>query len=734
MASGAKPSHEIASSLRSSRRQLRLSYGPLYDAGLRLSKKRRRHTPPHPWRSTQKRRVRRGNLFPHRGVYIHEMRCAADSSSFPSPGDGLRLSVRTAHGRGGPVGGFIFLYAAEKVKAGPAAPAAPKPVVAVRAGGPISIDGRLEEEVWKSEGSEGFTQNDPKDGEPSTEKTRVWVAYDDKAVYVAAFCYDSEPAKIIEPAGPPRLRRGFRLVHVRRRSLLRQANRLPVRRQPRRVRSPMRPSRTMSTMTIPGTASGKARPRSTAQGWTVEMKIPFNQIRFSKKDEYVWGVNFTRVIKRKNERAAFAWVPKNEAAYRLHVSPVSRASAGSTRARTSRSSPTPWRRPSSGPPEPGNPFETGSKTLGNLGFDAKVGLKSNLTLDATVNPDFGQVEVDPAVVNLSAYETYYEEKRPFFIEGASIFDGFGRGGVYLNANINWPQPTFFYSRRIGRSPQGFVTTTGDFVSTPRQDDDPGRGQGHGQARRLERRVHQRPDGPRVRRDRRPRAPGSGRRSSPSAITESSAPRRISTRAATVSGSWRQESSRDLQTETLSALLNKNAFSGGRGRLVLSRQGPQLCRRRLVRRDEARRDARRHPPGSRSRRMHYYPAARRAPGQPGPDGDLAQRLGRAAATSAKQKGKLPLPLLSGRPVPGVRPERRRVPALGLGRHQYLAPSRLPVDKARQSLPAGDRRRPASSGTTISAGTRRARAPSSHRRRACSVISGASTSWASSTPTP
>ena len=118
------------------------------------------------------------------------------------------------------------------------------------------------------------------------------------------------------------------------------------------------------------------------------------------------------------------------------------------------------------PAEAGNPFETGRKTLGNTGFDLKVGLQSNLTLDATVNPDFGQVEVDPAVVNLSAYETYYEEKRPFFIEGASIFDGFGRGGVYINANINWPMPRFFYSRRIGRAPQGYVTHESDYYVVP----------------------------------------------------------------------------------------------------------------------------------------------------------------------------------------------------------------------------------------------------------------------------
>jgi hypothetical protein len=200
------------------------------------------------------------------------------------------------------------------------------------------------------------------------------------------------------------------------------------------------------------------------EGWIVEMKIPFNQIRFSKKDEYVWGVNFSRVIKRKQERASFSWVPKNEPAFvskfaRLEgikgISPgvhveILPYTVGQAQFR---------------PAEAGNPYERGHKYLGNIGFDLKMNVQGNLTVDATVNPDFGQVEVDPAVVNLSAYETYYEEKRPFFIEGASIFNGFGRGGVYLNANINWPSPNFFYSRRIGRTPQGYVTQDG-FVNFP----------------------------------------------------------------------------------------------------------------------------------------------------------------------------------------------------------------------------------------------------------------------------
>lgn len=86
-------------------------------------------------------------------------------------------------------------------------------------------------------------------------------------------------------------------------------------------------------------------------------------------------------------------------------------------------------------------------------------------MDATFNPDFGQVEVDPAVINLSAYETYYKEKRPFFIEGSSIFNAFGQGGAKSNTNINWSAPSFFYSRRIGRAPQGGVSREG-FVNSP----------------------------------------------------------------------------------------------------------------------------------------------------------------------------------------------------------------------------------------------------------------------------
>jgi hypothetical protein len=338
-----------------------------------------------------------------------------------------------------------------------------KVVRAARTDEPITIDGQLKERVWQGPPCDGFTQNDPNDGSPATEKTNVWVAYDDKALYVAAFCYDSDPKAIISLLG----RRDsqidsdwFRFAvdpyYDKRTGYLFGVN----------------PAGSIQDMVLfndvneddswDGIWEWKAA--INGKGWTVEMKIPFNQIRFSKQDEYVWGVNFSRVIKRKNERVTFAWVPKDVPAY---VSAFARLEGirGISPGRHIEFFPYAVGQGQFRPAEPGNPFETGHRYRGNVGFDLKVGLQSNLTMDATVNPDFGQVEVDPAVVNLSAYETYYEEKRPFFIEGASIFSGFGRGGVYVNANINWPSPTFFYSRRIGRTPQGYTTEPG-FVDFP----------------------------------------------------------------------------------------------------------------------------------------------------------------------------------------------------------------------------------------------------------------------------
>lgn len=357
-----------------------------------------------------------------------------------------------------------FLGAKDKTKPRQAVPPpAARAVQAVRVTEPIAIDGRLTEAAWRGPAATGFTQSDPNDGSPATEATEVWVAYDDKALYVAALCRDSDPQGI-------RSLLGRRDAEVDSDWFRFAVDPYLDRRTGYEFR--VNPAGSIGDAVLSNDVNDdeswdgiwESKAALCGEGWIVEMKIPFNQLRFPRRDEYVWGVNFRRTIKRKNESVYYAWVPKTEPAY---VSKFARLEGirGISPGRHVEIIPYTVAQAQYRPAEAGNPFETGSKYAGNFGFDAKIGLKSNLTLDASVNPDFGQVEVDPAVINLSAYETYYEEKRPFFIEGASIFDGFGRGGVYMNANINWPSPTFFYSRRIGRAPQGAATHDG-FASIP----------------------------------------------------------------------------------------------------------------------------------------------------------------------------------------------------------------------------------------------------------------------------
>ena len=342
----------------------------------------------------------------------------------------------------------------------PPPPAQPpqKVVTAVRAQEPFQIDAYLKEKAWQGPSTQDFIQQDPVDGGTPSEKTEVWVAYDDENIYIAALLQDSEPGKIRSLLG----RRDDQV----------ESDWFVVALDPYYDRRTgyafwINPAGSILDRILfndvdlddswDGIWEGKTRVHE--KGWTVEIRIPLNQLRFQAKEEQVWGVNFRRVIKRKNENLSYVWIRKDETA---NVSRFARLE-GIRNIKPGRNVeliPYSVGQAQFKPAEQGNPFETGRKMLGNAGLDFKVGLKSNLTLSATINPDFGQVEVDPAVLNLSAYETYYSEKRPFFIEGAQIFNGFGQGGVFLNLSLDWPGPDLFYSRRIGRAPQGYVTSDG----------------------------------------------------------------------------------------------------------------------------------------------------------------------------------------------------------------------------------------------------------------------------------
>ncbi len=326
-------------------------------------------------------------------------------------------------------------------------------VLAFRREGVINLDGLQIESDWAlAPVITSFTQRDPEEGEPATERTEVRVIYDDDAIYVSARMYDSAPDSIV--------------AQLARRDDGRDSDLFGV------FLDPYRDLRTGFYFGVnaagtlydgvlmnddwddeswDGVWEGKATRDD--QGWTAELRIPFSQLRFHAAEEHTWGINFIREIARKNERDFLVYSPREESGF-VSRFPELTGMRDIHPKRQIEVVPYVTQRAEFLDHAENDPFNDGSRFVSGFGADFKVGVTSNLTLNATVNPDFGQVEVDPAVVNLSDVETFFPEKRPFFIEGANIFSGFGRGGSNNNWGFNWSNPNFFYSRRVGRAPQG----------------------------------------------------------------------------------------------------------------------------------------------------------------------------------------------------------------------------------------------------------------------------------------
>ncbi|MBN1301830.1 MAG: carbohydrate binding family 9 domain-containing protein [Melioribacteraceae bacterium] len=328
----------------------------------------------------------------------------------------------------------------------------------------FNFDGKLTESVYNSNPVDGFIQRDPDEGKPATEKTNVWVSYDESNIYVSARLYDSDPSSID--------------ASLMRRDNMVQSDWFFVYLDPYLDRRTgyyfgVNPGGSLLDGTLFNDSWDddawdgiwEARTNIDEKGWTVEMRIPFSQLRFNELDEMRWGINFNRDIKRKNEMTYFVMVPKNESGFVSHFATLEGLTGLKSRQRFEM---LPYfvQKAQYLVHDAEDPFYKGSQYKTALGVDLKVGIGSNLNLDATINPDFGQVEVDPAVVNLSAFETYFQEKRPFFIEGSNILL-FGNLGVNNNWGFNFGDPTMFYSRRIGRAPQGSVSDY-DYGDIPRE--------------------------------------------------------------------------------------------------------------------------------------------------------------------------------------------------------------------------------------------------------------------------
>jgi hypothetical protein len=335
---------------------------------------------------------------------------------------------------------------------------------AVRVTSAPVIDGRLSDEAWAhAPVADHFRQRDPDEGQPATERTEIRVLYDDDALYVGARLYDTEPARISR-------RLTARDEHP-------DADSVTI------FLDPRHDHRTGVTFTV--TAAGSqydsvlsndtfqdaswnavwtSAVSHDEQGWSAELRIPFSQLRFNPSEQQTWGINISRFIRRKNESAWLEFWPKNDnglASRMMHLSGLD----GVRPRQRLELAPYTAARQEFVEAQDGDPFNDGSRLFGSIGVDVKASVPGGLVLDATINPDFGQAEVDPAVVNLTAYETFFQEKRRFFIEGAEIFNNFGVGGANNFFGFNSSNPNLFYSRRIGRAPS--VSADGDFVDAPR---------------------------------------------------------------------------------------------------------------------------------------------------------------------------------------------------------------------------------------------------------------------------
>jgi len=315
-----------------------------------------------------------------------------------------------------------------------------------------TIDGLGDDACWeKAEWGGQFVQSDPRCGEAPTEPTEFKVMYDDKNLYVLIHCQDSQAAKVDRRVSRRDDIDGDNIaVYIdsyfdKRTAFAFKVNAAGVKGDAALSGDSLDQDFTWDPVWTVKTAVDPS-------GWTAEMAIPFSQLRFANKEELTFGLQVRRFLYRNQELSSWQHIAKDAPGFIHHFGELQGLHSIKAQHQVE-IIPYTVAKAQLSPAETGNPFATGknSRLLG--GLDGKIGLTSDLTLDFTINPDFGQVEADPSVVNLSAYETYFQEKRPFFTEGRNILDFRMMGG-----DGDFGSDNLFYSRRIGRSPQYYPST------------------------------------------------------------------------------------------------------------------------------------------------------------------------------------------------------------------------------------------------------------------------------------
>ncbi|HEY0674422.1 MAG TPA: DUF5916 domain-containing protein [Longimicrobiales bacterium] len=333
--------------------------------------------------------------------------------------------------------------------------------MAARLSGTVQVDGLLDEAIWQTPATVGqLHQLRPVEGAPPSQKTEVRVVYDDEAIYVGARMYDDQPAGIVGRLARRDSETGSDYILVQFDPYHNHNGDASFMLNP----AGQRWDGGNGDVSWDPVWEGKAQRDSL--GWTAEMRIPFSQLRFRPGSKEPWGFQIERYINRLNETNVFSFWPSNESGGPSrwgHIDGI--ASPSRVPGRLELLPYVVTQREVHGSVDADNPFLSKNEDLIRVGGDLKYQVTSTLTLSATINPDFGQAEVDPAVVNLSAFETFFDEKREFFIEGR---DKFGFGSLWCFTCSNASSLSMLSTRRIGRVPQAtaLAFNRGEYVDVP----------------------------------------------------------------------------------------------------------------------------------------------------------------------------------------------------------------------------------------------------------------------------
>lgn len=318
------------------------------------------------------------------------------------------------------------------------------------------VDGFLDDSIWdKVEWGSDFIEVDPDENTPPTEQTKFKILYDQKHLYIALLALDSAPETITDRLSRRDGFEGDRInilidsYHDLRTGFIFTVTAAGVRGDElatdngNNIDDSWNPIWSTKAQIIP-------------EGWSAEVKIPLSQLRFGNAEEQVWGLNVIRNLFRENELSAWDRIPVEAAGWVSEAGEL-RGIKNVKPQKQIEIQPFTVLQMDTYEAEKDNPYRDGRDYKINGGLDAKIGITNDLTLDVTVNPDFGQVEADPAAIALDGFEIFYREQRPFFIENNNIFD-------YRYAGN---RDNLFFSRRIGRSPQVYPSTpSGSFTKRP----------------------------------------------------------------------------------------------------------------------------------------------------------------------------------------------------------------------------------------------------------------------------